>query len=375
MTVIIIVTSIIYTIKNKIKNIRKDSLIYSFICFFYIFILILNLLNITEAIQVYYVVRDSLIPFLVLVTIKHVNFNKSEVEKILQRITTILCIQGIFGLVLGVIESLKGWEWTSKFYTGYVFYGNDPLTAIKVNEIGNILRIPSIAGTSVIYGMMGAITVILLLFYEKSRKKKIIFLLISFINILLSTYRTSLVIAIVSVGIYILLKFKPKMRIIILNFATSLLLLGALFGWIVNKITLLSPESLYDRINNTWSIALEELKSFQMFLPLNTYSIGGNANYRLNSNIDIVFSYIDNMFLYILLSFGLIGLILFLILEFKLYKDASTQAYGSIVKVLTICFLIGGMFTNLFQGRSFCIIYFIVVGIILNKENTENVRV
>ncbi|MPN13030.1 hypothetical protein SDC9_160350 [bioreactor metagenome] len=128
---IIICISILIILKKGTYKI-KNKYLFSLICYIG-FIFIINLCMKPSIDEVAFVIRDLILPITVLFCLTQIDFNQEEIIKIINNLIRIFIIFTIIGFVLALIQRNMDWEWTSKFYTGYSFYGVDPNSKIKTS--------------------------------------------------------------------------------------------------------------------------------------------------------------------------------------------------------------------------------------------------
>ena len=89
----------------------------------------------------------------------------------------------MFGSILSIIEEMMGWEWTSKFYTGYSFYGTDPYSKIKVANSFGLLRVPGLTGNYSTFVLYSLIAIVIIIINTKSKIFKAIWMTLGIICI------------------------------------------------------------------------------------------------------------------------------------------------------------------------------------------------
>ncbi|GEM_PF-5285016 len=208
-------------------------------------------------------------------------------------------------------------------------------------------------------------------FLLKSRRlfsKFILFLLIilGFAGVFVSTSRTSMIVAVYSIPALMLLKylrpFPVQLRFSLLVMTVVfpiLILVVAVFG--IGRhggklFFLLSTESIYARLL-VWYDAIIQYPIFKN--PLNLlfgYGVGaiGTAQRQVGSKF---YNPVDNIFLFLLINFGFVGLVIFLMLiltpvsQYVSRIDRLRFDWPDIVVVLSLGVLfIEGMYRTFFEG-------------------------
>ena len=338
-------------IKNKPKIRNKYTLI---LCVYTILIFFINLFTKPELVAVFYVIRDIMIPVTVFCILTQAGITDESKSKIIDRIGKIFIIFVVLGFILSLIQSINGWEWSSKFYTGYSFYGTDPVSKIKIWEHGKLLRTPSVTGNSAIFGVYCLVSLIFIL--KTDIKYKTILIGLNMGSLFLSTSKTPLLIALFILLIDIISKYpketRKKIYIVSLIVGTILVLL----------IIFIKPSllfSLKERVR-FWSQLNEKAGILNLIIPLKLFGITSAA--------EGVLSFMDNTYLYFMYATGIIGLVLMVlaILSF----DKSTKN-SNIIKYMMISFLIMSFFTNITQGRSYFTTYIVLMPILYSENGLK----
>lgn len=322
----------------------------------WVYITLLFLMNLfvkPDMVAVFYLIRDIILPITIFFILTQIEFTYEVKDKIINRIIKVFILFIILGSILCIVQSIKGWEWSSKFYTGYPFYGTDPVSKIKIWESGRLLRTPSVTGNSAIFGVYSLITLVFVL--KSNIKYKHILLILNIMSLVLSTSKTPLIIAIFILFKNILKKYNKKMNIALYNIAALLMFILLLV--ILNK----SPEILFSLKERVmfWNQLNTKLSMMNLAIPLELFGITSAA--------EGVLSFMDNTYLYFIYSTGLMGLVLVLVSVLSFYK-AKENDYP--IKEMIISFIILSMFTNITQGRSYFTIYVLLMPLIYsNKDN------
>lgn len=336
-------------IKNKPKVRNKYTLI---LCVYTIFVFFINLFTKPELVAVFYVIRDIMIPVTVFCILTQADITDESKSKIMDRIVKIFILFIILGFILSLIQSICGWEWSSKFYTGYSFYGTDPVSKIKIWEHGRLLRTPSVTGNSAIFGMYCLVSLIFILKNDLKYKKVLIGLNIG--SLFLSTSKTPLLIALYILLIDILSKYPKKTRVLIYKRALAVVAI------LVVLILIIKPSLLFSLKERVmfWSQLDDKLSILNLIIPLKLFGITSAA--------DGVLSFMDNTYLYFMYATGIIGLVLMALAVLSFDQSIKNS---NIIKYMMISFFIMSVFTNITQGRSYFTIYVLLIPMIYSEAD------
>ena len=345
--ILLIIVSIIEIIIKWNSN-KKSLKFLGILSAYIIFIFILNLINCPSVDKVLFILRDTCLPFISLFLLMKINFSELEIERIKKVIISILSIQIILGFILGIIQYNNGWEWTSKFYTGYSFYGIDPISNIKIWQSSGNLRIPSLAGNSVLFAFYNYIAYIIIKSSKIKFKKTLIIL--SIVNIYLSTTKTVLLLVVFDFILICIINSKTKLKVLLIDI--GLLLIGAII-----ILLPLANNNIYFSIGERiihWGNIFNSFNILDYIIPLNLFNLGAGTEGALG--------FVDNAYFYFLLSYGVVGIVLYVIFIGNQIR-VSIKSNMKIIVGLLIGLLISSITTNIFQGRTYisviCIIYFI----------------
>ncbi|MDK0822922.1 hypothetical protein [Clostridium perfringens] len=366
--VILIIILTILTINIFLKKKINLNIFFIAACF-YIFNFIFQCISIDDG-KIFYAIRDNLLPFILLFLIMNNSFNINEKKILMRKLTALIKIFLISGFILALLEFILGWKWTSIFYTGIPFYGRDEASGIMIWQIGKYLRVPSVTGDSVIFAISNFFAFFLI---DISNQKKI-YKFLAVVNIILSTSRTILIVLIVYIFIKFLLEntknfnFIRKNMLIILTITIFIIAVVLFILIYCNNNTL---GSLYERINGVWKNIFINLNLKEFLLGKGVFEIGSGMNNYLANNYEYfyIYSFVDNTILYLILSYGIIGSLLFILINFKVIKISlklNDLKYMSFI----LASMIGSLTINYMQGRSYIYLYFIFfIFIGCNKED------
>lgn len=349
-SILIILKKGTYKIKNK----------YLFLLICYIgLIFIMNLFTYPSINSVSFVIRDLLIPIVTLFCLNQIDFKKEELNKLINNLIKIFILFTITGFILAVVQKNMEWEWTSQFYTGYSFYGLDPYSKIKIWHTHGSLRVPSLTGNSVTFGVYNLVAFLFILKSDIKYRFKYLLLIINILNILMATNKTAFIGLILILIIDILKRLNKYLKI---NFI--------IFNIIVFAITLsiiinLEPNflfSLKERFNY-WILSFSYFPLYSILIPLNLFKITASA--------DGFIAFMDNSYLYFFYSTGIIGVFIILKTIYKMYVKNAKHNYEVIINYMVIVFFISSMLVNVTQGRAYFVNFCILVPLLKKLINTQ----
>lgn len=293
--------------------------------------------------------RDILIPIVSLVWLKTIIFPKNYTICLKRCLLIISTIFLIVSIPFGYLQRINGWEYTSTFYTGFTFYGKDPLTgSILVNISSGYVRALGLVGSSAKYGFYSIFSYFFLNCFVK-KAKKIVFAfstLFAFLNIYFSTNKTALVLLIIFT-IFFIYKiflnglFNHKVEMAAVMFV--ILVVGAYI--LYNLDYFYSVSQRFDVWRDGIQTSLS-INNYNVIIGFHLYS------YFQNGELIAIF---DNAFLFGVFS---LGFLFFTLLLFYLFKSLDLKQ--DLMVLLLLMFFIGSLTTNIFSGRvffnTFCIL-------------------
>lgn len=305
--------------------------------------------------------RDVLIPIVVGFMLTTIKLDERSAESFLRKMTMICYIALLAGMIIGVIQYSHDWQWTSSWYTGYPFWGEDTRSSMYIMTTGNHVRVPSITGHNVKFAMYSFFQFLFIAcFYGNKTKARnqfipITALIMMLVNVFVSNNKTTLVIIFLIFALYLMRKFECRTRAIA---CVAFIALGA---YVYYEISTSSDFllSFYDRFSK-WSVLKDPAMLRNIVLPISTYNFAGNSATEIP-----VLNYWDNTYFYFLFSFGAIGVIALVNWMKKLYSSIQNSAKGRNVKVfITFLTVFAGMAactTSIVLGRCFFNVYMIAM--------------
>lgn len=348
--IFIIVMSIMEIIMKK--NIKKTISIIEILIIFMSYIIVFNLNKVSSFENVLFVLRDTYLPMLACVLLSRIDFTDTDKIKTIKSLKIIFIIEIIFGFILALVQLNMGSEWTAKFYTGYFFYGIDPISGIKISHTNGMLRIPSVAGNSALFGFYNLIAYLFMKNFCK--KNKIMLSVIAIFNIILSTNKSVLVIIFIELFISISLKLKTYGKnLVLIIMGISIMIISIILYYINPDIYFSSYERLM-----YWKIIVLNLDIKNLLIPCKLFLIGAGSSG--------IYSVVDNSYIYFMLSYGLVGIILYIGAMILMLKKSLILKNNIMISFL-VAILYGGITTNIFQARVLIAPIMLIMFLFYNK--------
>lgn len=269
--------------------------------------------------------------------------------------------------VVGILQNIYGVSFLTNVLG--IPYGK---SFLKICHIEGSFRIISTFRQPYDFGFFSFIICLFALCrFVKLKEGKIwsfIFLILGFSGLFLSTSRTNIASLAYSIVLFIFIFWfvenfisnkNKKAEIFIFFFISVVITLAIFSSWTYNVfsqsgLALFSMKSLLER-KYVWSCALNSFPINDAFHFLFGYGIGtiGSAQLKINP---YVYNPVDNMYIYSLINFGLVGTVLLVWLAFisivKLFlkiKELDWMQVGFILLIASIIF-IQGFFVSYAEG-------------------------
>lgn len=353
---------------TAIPYLRKTNRNSRIMIFTFCLIMVLNIFTSFSLASFMMTFRDVLIPLIVGFFLCNAQISVKEKNWFFKALTWLSIIALASGTILGILQYFKGWEWTSAWYTGYPFWGEDTASSMYIMTNGSHVRVPSITGHNVKFAMYSFFQFLIIAFYSKNMFKsnltRNISAALGMINIYISNNKTTIVIVLLT-GLYWFIKKYGKMIIKKCKEYTKIKygLIGiALVIGIIIIVVLMSSNfllSFFDRFSK-WSALLKPRLLLNLIIPISTYSFAGNSVTSIP-----VLNYWDNTYLYFLYSFGIIGVIVLYRWLRGEYKTIEVKHNDKVdrdfIFYLTLFTCIAGFTTSLVLGRCFFNIFVIIL--------------
>lgn len=345
---------------RKVK-ISLDTVILSvYLCFIALINIIIHGIN--E--QCLYLTRDLYLPLFLFLLLRGLSFDDEAKEWFLKKIVTFCKAYLVVGFILAVLEQYMGWYWTSSFYTGYAFYGQDPLSKVRIAHNFGLLRVPSMSGNYATFGNYSVLAFCMVIFGgedKKSIKEVILWSLISMGCIVLSTNKSALF-AYSIINMYILRKYilignASLFSVLGYLIASLLIILSIALGMdaTLNENSFLY--SYYQRFD-VWREIVNGVDAIEVIIPYNQFLYGSGA--------EGVFGFWDNTYIYLLFSIGIVGVLILSKIIYSLIKEQ--EKINRIAIPATIILLVLSLTTNITQGRAYLTIFLIIISLRLKTS-------
>lgn len=340
--------------KLHIKKATFYLLTYSILVF------IFNLFSFGLNEQALYLVRDIYIPLFAFSFIIEANITEHGTEYFFNKIIPLLKIYLILGLTLAVIEQIRGWEWTSQFYTGYSFYGQDPYSKVKIAHNLGLLRAPSLSGNFATFGYYCLIADIIIRSRTKTTWKRLLWDVVALVCMVLATNKSAVVVFAVIIilgGTSAIRSKSARLNKFIIAGVIAIVLVYSVWLFGDNSDGSSYLTGLFQRFD-VWDQLIDQVTWPEMLFPYRQFSYGTGAEGAIG--------FWDNTYFYFLFTQGVVGAALWFVILKDRYKNgmqAKDETIRLAVYYMTIAFLVLGITVNVTQGRGFFSLYLVFLGI------------
>ncbi|MDM0851340.1 hypothetical protein QTI42_14825 [Clostridium perfringens] len=296
-----------------------------------------------------------------------------------ERIVAIVNFFAIINIILVLFGFYLGWQRMTEYVLGEQLY------AFSVYSFGNsasLLRVPGLFVDALTQGSFSFLVFIINLCYlfDKKQKKKyslLVFMIIGFLGIILSTNRQIILGTIIAFIVLFIIKNR-KASLIIAMFSTLIGTIGSFFIINSNK-DIFSIESLVIRLN-VWKSIIDDMGLGNNFFGL-FIGTGVDATTLGKGNYGI--QLVDNGYLLILHDYGLIGLMLFILLLISLLiffqRNLEKNFFAKVSFLYLIYFIIRLFFhssvVNEYDSNMFYLVSLIgIVTILYEKRYTDFIK-
>lgn len=350
---LLIIVTIISLISTKMKINKNTAGLITYI----VLMIILNYFCNGANAQSFYWWRDAFIPLGAAFALMQIDFNEVEKEYFLKKLIRLGKIFLLLGFLLAIVQQMKGYEWSSRFYTGYVFYGQDEYSKVKIAHNVGMLRTPSLTGNFATFAYYSCFSLLIIL-SRKNKKENIIWILLGLANCILSTNKSAIIsiVAVLAIRYTITIRKKNKKINKIFFFMLVVTLLSFM---LVNSENVLSSKytgGFFQRFD-VWKDLVQNLNVLQLIIPYEMFLYGsGSEGFN---------SFFDNLYLYCLITQGAIGMWLWIEYIKNDYKNILMNSKDNIkilTKDLMYFFLIVGLTSNVVQGHAYFSLFLIYLG-------------
>lgn len=353
--ILILITILVIMKKGIVLN-RCTLALIMYSCF--IFLLNLCIHDISE--QVLYSIRDVYIPLIAFCFLMQVKIHEGVMKKYTKRLLLFFKVYIIAGLILAIIQQVMGWEWASVFYTGYSFYGQDPISKVKIAHNFGLLRAPSLSGNFATFGYYCLIAIIFIDAHLNKVWKRLFWDILAILCMVLATNKT----AIVAFGVVLILRFTKNIR------KKSTWANRMIIGLILISVTYLAILFMGDNNADT-GLFTSVIARFEVWKDIfnDTSWLEAIVPYRMfmyGSGIEGGLGFWDNTYLYSIFTQGIIGTILWgsvLVKTYRIRMKSANIMTKNYIYELTIALLILGLTVNVTQGRGYLVHYLILLAL------------
>lgn len=338
------------------KRIYKDSL---FVLISFIAVLIINLFTSFSVASFLMTFRDVYVPLITGYMLCGYDFDGRVKSKLFDYLVILCEVALVVGTIIGLFQYFLGWKWTSSWYTGYSFWGEDKASSMYIMTSGAHVRVPSIAGHNVKFAMYSLFQ-FLVIFFRKEKKNRItilFFLLLAITNIWISNNKTTLVILLFMIAKYLASKLNQSSRPI---YTAVFVLSIAIIAIDLNNSSDFFL-SFYDRFSK-WEVLKDPAILKNILLPISTFNFAGNSI----TNVAVL-NYWDNTYFYFVFSYGLVTTwLLFIWIRKNIYR--CENSFREFVYYLTFFTIFASLTTSIVLGRCFFNIYIIMITFLSDKK-------
>lgn len=170
----------------------------------------ISLISVNSLTSVLGTVRDLLEPFILISIVSSIRLHDDEVDSLMKLIRDILGIFMIIGFAFALYQNIMGWEWTSKYFAGYSFYGTNSDESLRIAYSWLGFKSLGTTASAENFGFYNAFAILFILFYGfRNRLVNVLLTVLAIMSILLSGMKTPLLIAVVLIFATI---FLPRYR-------------------------------------------------------------------------------------------------------------------------------------------------------------------
>lgn len=335
-------------------NIRKIWI--SFITYL-IMVALVSILTAPTIKSVLLTVRNVLLPIMMLVCLSELHLSSSQIKKLMRRVRVIFVVFTIIGFIFANIQFTLGWEWTSKFFAGYSFWGTNEDQTVRIVQGWFGFNVLGTMGNAAIFGFYNGIAILIYLFYAFRRKIfNLLLISLSFYNILLSGNKTALLAIAILIFFKFLLSFswKDKKLLFMIILPFIILLVGIIF------LIFRDGKFFYTfqmRLELWGELLSNEDYAMNIIFPHNLFYFSAGAG-----NTGLI-SFWDNAYLYLLYSIGIVGIIFFLFVIFSTIKKIRAKTNNKFILYLMMYLAAGALTTCVFFGKNIMTLCMIFLGL------------
>lgn len=314
------------------------------------------------------VIRDLLEPFVLLSIVSMIHLEQVQINRIMKDIRNIFAVFILIGVVVALQQNIMGWEWTSKYFAGYSFWGVNRDASLRI--VSGWLGFKSLGttGSAETFGFYNAFAILFLIYYGYRKKwTNALLVCIAVVNLLLCGMKTPLLVAVLIIFAAVFLPRRHKLGV----FSKLMLCLvaAAVFVYLISSSGSWEDSSMYARFVY-WRELLQDKHLISLILPMNIFTYAAGAG---NTGIT---GFWDNTFLYLSFSTGIIGMMMVCKQMLYRYKLIQQDERNNYVVFAYLYIILSSFTTCIFFGRNFAGPMFLVIGLLTaNARRNQNEKI
>ncbi len=321
---------------------------------YFIIIGVISLFTMPSLNSFFSVIRDLLEPFLILTIFSTLRLEDISTSQLMKEIRLIFTIFLLIGFVFALQQYLLGWEWTSKYFAGYSFWGVNQEESLRISTGWLGFKALGTTGSAETFGFYSSLAMLYLIYFGfKHKLANVLLVVVSIFNMLLSGMKTPLLISVVLLFAIIFLPKRKSMNIFQQVLICTVGLIIFLYLVLVNSSW--EESSIYARLI-LWKDLLTWENLLNILLPHNMYYYAAGAE-----NTGII-GFWDNSYFYLLFSIGIIGTVMVVLYFIRYWKQLRTAMENKYISYLLLYTALSGLTTCVFFGRNFIAIEMMIIG-------------
>lgn len=300
-------------------------------------------------------IRDLLEPFILISMVSCMWLEADEVDGLMKLIRNIFGIFVIAGFACALVQRYMGWEWTSRFFAGYSFYGTNADESLRIAHSWLGFKSLGTTASAESFGFYNGFAILYILFFGyKKRPVNIGLIALALGSILLSGMKTPLLISAVLIFAAVFLpkhgqtSFAGKLGIVVVGATAFVSLVFVQGSW--------TESSVYSRLV-LWKQLFTAENAMNLIVPHNVYNFSAMAG---NTG---VLSFWDNAYLYLAFSLGIGGVLLAFIMLQDKYRKIMANEKNKFILYTYVFLALAGLTTCIFLGRCVLCTVFIIIGL------------
>lgn len=383
--IIVVVITILFCFSLlKVKRIDKSlKIVLILLCYYVLYIVIsvlIGYINTHNILISMNVIRIKVFPIIMGIICLILGYNyPRKIEEIKKKFWSFCIFFSYLNSIFVILQFNLGWETITKIVFGKPMYAFD---LFAFTHSGSLFRVPGFFENALASGFFGTLVFIycLVSFYDNRKIINIIHLIPSTVIIIMSFNRQIYLVAIITFVCILLWKSSKNLLIsmTLLIFSLSLIVLPVLGQ---SKIGIFTTDSIKMR-GNVWTEVIDDLNLNNNPFFILTGKGSGTSGEAININSDKLnknkinsLSFVDNNFISIFHDEGIIGFLLFMIINLVLLyivlkNKNSFSALFLFVFILSI--LVRMMLNSVLQGQLASYVYWMLISFYIVEVINEN---